>query len=80
MPRARDQRLSPVRVQQDIIPNVPRSCEDRTGGEVLHTDRRTANRWVQFSVISFLAVADSVGRDERADECCERRQKLRPKH
>ena len=58
LPRAHDQRFSLVCVQQEIIPNVPRRYSIRTGGEVLHTARHTANRCVQLSIISILVVAD----------------------
>ena len=71
LPRVHDQRLNLVQVQQEIIPNVPRRYSVRTGGEVLHTARRTANNCVQLSVISSLEVVDFEGRDKCADGCCE---------
>ena len=71
LPRAHDQRLSLVRVQQEIIHNVPRRYNVSTGGDVLHTAWCTANRCVQLSVINILVVPDSEVRDECAYVCCE---------
>ena len=67
LPRACDQCLSLVPVEQEFVPNVPRRYSVRTGGDVLHTARRTTNRCVQMSIISILVVADSEVRDVSAD-------------